>query len=188
MLDLRYNATTRYYEAPLHLKANGGVFVIDDFGRQLVRPSDLLNRWIIPLEERIDYLTLHTGKKFAVPFEQLVIFATNLDPKALVDEAFLRRIRYKIFVGEPSLDAFRTIFDSECRKKGILYNRTDLDKAIQKHYTQLNRPLRACDPRDITDLILDYCAFNDAALCLSSEILDHTISSHFASLETISKR
>lgn len=183
MLDLRYNTTTRYYEAPLQVKANGGVLVIDDFGRQLVRPKDLLNRWIVPLEERTDFLTLHTGKKFPIPFEQLVIFATNLDPKDLADEAFLRRIRYKIFIGEPSAGAYKAIFQAECNKKGLVYNPSDVDEIIQKYYTRTNRPLRACDPRDITDQIFDYCSFNDLPLHVSFELLDQIASSYFAALK-----
>jgi hypothetical protein len=110
MLDLRYNKDSNFYNAPLHIKANGGVFLIDDFGRQLVSPKDLLNRWIVPLEDRIDYLTLVTGKKFSVPFEQLTIFSTNLDPQELVDDAFLRRIRHKIQIGSSSLDLYTEIF------------------------------------------------------------------------------
>src|SRR4029077_14671678 len=106
MLDLTFNPIAKFYEAPIQLKANGGVFLVDDFGRQRQRPQDLLNRWIVPLESRIDYLTLHTGKKFQVPFDVLTVFATNLDPQALADEAFLRRIPYKIAVVDPSVDEF----------------------------------------------------------------------------------
>ena len=115
MLDLRYHSDSGYYAAPSHLKANGGVFVIDDFGRQQVSPQELLNRWILPLAERIDYLTLATGKKFAVPFEQLVIFSTNLDPQELVDDAFLRRIRHKLAVSPPTREQFSGLFESAWR-------------------------------------------------------------------------
>jgi predicted ATPase with chaperone activity len=173
MLDLRYNPTTRYYEAPLQVKSNGGVFVIDDFGRQMVQPTDLLNRWIVPLEERIDYLTLHTGKKFSMPFEQLVAFATNLDPKELADDAFLRRIRYKIYIGEPSIEAYKCIFQRECEKKELVYLEEDLDKIIDKYYRQKDHPLRACDPRDVTDWVSDYCQFTNASRVLDWETLDH---------------
>ncbi len=107
MLDLRYNKVSNFYNAPLHIKANGGVFLIDDFGRQIVSPRDLLNRWILPLEERIDFLTLATGKKFSIPFEQLIIFSTNLDPRELVDQAFLRRIRHKIAISAPTARCLR---------------------------------------------------------------------------------
>lgn len=172
MLDLRYNQTTKYYEAPLQVKSNGGVFVIDDFGRQMVQPTDLLNRWIIPLEEKIDYLTLHTGKKFSIPFEQLVAFATNLDPKELADEAFLRRIRYKIYIGEPSVEAYKAIFKVECAKKELTYREEDLLRIVDKFYKQRNHPLRACDPRDVTDWIADYCQFNGYSKDLTFETLD----------------
>src|SRR5439155_14933247 len=107
MLDLRYNVTSNYYQAPLHIKANGGIFLIDDFGRQLCSPKELLNRWILPLENRVDYLTLASGQKFQVPFEQLTMFSTNLDPKDLVDDAFLRRMRHKVEILAP----FREIYD-----------------------------------------------------------------------------
>src|SRR5262249_32655794 len=111
MLDLTFNPLAKFHEAPLQLKANGGVSLVADFGRQRVRPEELLNRWIVPLESRIDYLTLHTGKKIQIPFDVLIVFATNLDPKSLADEAFLRRIPYKIGVGDPSFDEFTKIFE-----------------------------------------------------------------------------
>ena len=119
MLDLRYDATGHFYEAPLHVKALGGCFIIDDFGRQLVSPRNLLNRWIVPLENRVDYLNLHTGKSFVIPFEELVIFSTNLEPEDLMDPAFLRRLPYKIEIGAPTLEIYKTIFQKECAKQGI---------------------------------------------------------------------
>ena len=122
MLDLTWNEVSRYYEAPLQMKANGGVFLIDDFGRQQVRPRDLLNRWIVPLEKGVDYLTLHTGQKFEIPFEALIIFSTNLNPRDLVDEAFLRRIRHKIEIPDPTPAEFREIFRRECQARGIPYD------------------------------------------------------------------
>ena len=132
MLDLRYDATGHFYEAPLHLKALGGCFVIDDFGRQLVSPTSLLNRWIVPLESRVDYLKLHTGKSFSIPFEELVIFSTNLEPEDLMDPAFLRRLPYKIEVGAPSVENYRRIFDKECAQQGL----TLPDDAFNAHCTQ----------------------------------------------------
>ena len=120
MLDLRYDETGHYYEAPLHMKALSGCFLIDDFGRQFVSPKDLLNRWIVPMESRVDYLKLQTGTSFAIPFEEMVIFATNLDPEELMDPAFLRRIPYKIEVSPPSLEQFRTIFDNEAKLHGLI--------------------------------------------------------------------
>src|SRR5258708_18847793 len=127
MLDLRYNTAANFYQAPLHIKANGGVVLIDDFGRQIVSPRDLLNRWILPLEERIDYMTLSNGKKFSMPFEQLIIFSTNLDPRELVDEAFLRRIRHKIAIGTPDRDLYTEIFQPPCRQRSIPFNQVALD-------------------------------------------------------------
>lgn len=171
MLDLRYNPTTKYYEAPLQMKANGGVFVIDDFGRQMVKPKDLLNRWIIPLEEHIDYLTLHTGKKFSIPFEQMVAFATNLEPKELTDEAFLRRIRYKVYVGELSEQAFRSIFSSECRKKNLSFDDGELERFIKKHYREKKNLMRACDPRDFTDAALDIISFRAMDSVITYDLL-----------------
>lgn len=185
MLDLRFNSVSKFYEAPLQLKANAGVFIIDDFGRQLVQPRDLLNRWIVPLEDRIDFLTLHTGKKFSVPFEQLVVFATNLDPMDLADEAFLRRIRYKIFIGEPSVEAYKAIFDKECNKKNLQYDSNDLDFIIQKYYRRVNRPMRACDPRDMTDLIVDHCLFNGFPHRITREIFDTIASVYMRDVQQV---
>ncbi len=173
MLDLRYNSTTRYYEAPLQMKANGGVFVIDDFGRQMVKPKDLLNRWIVPLEEHIDYLTLHTGKKFSIPFEQMVAFATNLDPRELTDEAFLRRIRYKIFVGELTEQAYKKIFMGECRKKNLECEESELERFIKKYYREKKNLMRACDPRDLTDAALDIISFRHLDQIVTCELLMH---------------
>ena len=119
MLDMRYDAVGHYYEAPLHMKALGGCFFIDDFGRQQTSPRDLLNRWIVPMESRVDYLKLHTGTSFAIPFEELVIFATNLEPEDLIDAAFLRRIPYKIEVGPPNLEQYRRIFEMECERHNL---------------------------------------------------------------------
>ena len=117
MLDLTFNPVSKFYEAPLQLKANGGVFLVDDFGRQRMRPDDLLNRWIVPLESRVDYLTLHTGKKFQIPFDVLTVFATNLDPLSLADEAFLRRIPYKIYAKNPTTEEFTKIFALNCKRQ-----------------------------------------------------------------------
>lgn len=179
MLDLRFNPLSRYYEAPLQMKANGGALIVDDFGRQRIRPEELLNRWIIPLEEKVDYLTLHTGKKIAIPFEQFVMFATNLDPKELGDEAFTRRIRYKIYVGSPSVETYKRIFQDECNKKGIAFNEAALETFIKRRYRQEGRPIRACDPRDLTDLLLDHCAFIGEAPVLSEAMLEKAAISYF---------
>src|SRR5262249_2990293 len=119
MLDLRYNSEANFYQAPLHIKANCGVFLIEDFGRQLVNPKELLNRWILPLESRHDYLTTADGKKFEVPFEELIIFSTNLDPKDLVDDAFLRRIRHKVSIDAPTRDVYEKIFNMNVKRLGM---------------------------------------------------------------------
>ena len=148
-LDLIYSETARFYEAPFQVKANGGMLLIDDFGRQKVHPTDLLNRWIVPLEKRVDFLTLHTGKKFEIPFDQLVVFSTNLDPKELVDEAFLRRIKYKIEVGNPDEESFREIFRRVCEAAGIPYVEQAVTYLFEHYYKPRNMELRACHPRDL---------------------------------------
>ncbi len=170
MLDLRHNDASNYYTAPLHIKANSGVFLIDDFGRQIVSPRDLLNRWILPLEERIDYLTLATGKKFAVPFEQLIIFSTNLDPRELVDEAFLRRIRHKIQIGSPDRELYTQIFKLGCRQRGIPYDQASVDYLFSKFYDRGKSP-RSSDPRDLLEVMQSICRFRDQQVLLTPEMI-----------------
>jgi hypothetical protein len=170
MLELRYNATSNFYQAPLHIKANGGVFLIDDFGRQIVSPRDLLNRWILPLEERIDYLTLATGKNFAVPFEQLIIFSTNLDPRELVDEAFLRRIRHKINIGTPSRELFTEIFRLACERRQIPFNAAALDYLFETYYDR-GKPPRSSDPRDLLEIVQAICRFRNQEVRLTENLL-----------------
>lgn len=170
MLDLRYNATANFYQAPLHIKANGGVFLIDDFGRQIVSPRDLLNRWILPLEEKIDYMTLVTGKKFTVPFEQLIIFSTNLDPRELVDEAFLRRIRHKIKIGTPERGLFTEIFQAVCRQKGLAYSQDSVDYLFSNFYDR-GKPARSSDPRDLLEIVQSICRFRNQEMVLSRELI-----------------
>src|SRR5687767_4083504 len=144
MLDLSFNPIAKFHEAPLQMKANGGVFLVDDFGRQRMRPQDLLNRWIVPLESRVDYLTLHTGRKFQVPFEVLIVFATNLDPLSLADEAFLRRIPYKIPITDPTVEQFTRIFEMNCRRRQWRFHHVMVAYLIRRHYVPVGRPLRAC--------------------------------------------
>src|SRR5437899_2629330 len=141
MLDLRYNVEANFYQAPLHVKANGGVFLIDDFGRQLVSPKELLNRWILPLEERRDYLTVASGKKFEVPFEQLIIFSTNLDPKDLVDDAFLRRIRHKVAIEAPDRPLYDKTFSSMIQPLGVNPRAEAVDYLYERWYGQRRSPL-----------------------------------------------
>ena len=170
MLDLRYNTTANFYQAPLHIKANGGVFLIDDFGRQIVSPRDLLNRWILPLEERIDYMTLATGKKFAVPFEQLIIFSTNLDPRELVDEAFLRRIRHKIAIGTPDRDLFTEIFQLACRQRNIAFDQGSVDYLYSTYYDR-GKPPRSSDPRDLLEIVQSICRFRNQDVVLTENLI-----------------
>lgn len=184
MLDLRYNQVSNFYNAPLHIKANGGVFLIDDFGRQIVSPRDLLNRWILPLEERIDFLTLATGKKFSVPFEQLIIFSTNLDPAELVDQAFLRRIRHKIPIGSPDREIYTQIFELCCNQRGIPFDPAAVDYLYARHYDQQRLP-RSSDPRDLLDIAQSICRFNGVPVVLSNELLENATERFFCDVEDL---
>jgi hypothetical protein len=159
MLDLRYDTTGHYYEAPLHLKALGGCFVIDDFGRQMASPTSLLNRWIVPLEGRVDYMKLHTGKSFSIPFEELVIFSTNLEPEDLMDPAFLRRLPYKIEIGVPSLEIYRRIFDGECAQQNLPLPGEVFDYIVSKLRTEKGMNLAAFQPKFIIDQVVATCRF-----------------------------
>jgi predicted ATPase with chaperone activity len=170
MLDLRYNTSSNFYTAPLHIKANCGVFLIDDFGRQIVSPRDLLNRWILPLEERIDFLTLATGRKFAVPFEQLIIFSTNLNPRELVDEAFLRRIQHKIYVGSPDRGLFTDIFRRCCEQRNIEFNPACLEFLYDRFYDQ-GKPPRSSDPRDLLEIVGSICRFRRQDVVITQELM-----------------
>ena len=148
-LEVTINTSTGVCEAPLQMKSNCGTLVIDDFGRQRIKIDELLNRWILPLEKRDDFLNLPNGKKIQVPFDQLIIFSTNLEPRTLVDEAFLRRIPYKIEVPDPSEDEFRDLFKLVAAGLGCPYRREPVDRLIEKHYRQPGRPFRYCHPRDL---------------------------------------
>lgn len=181
-LDLVFDDVNKFYEAPFQVKANGGVFLVDDFGRQQVRPRDLLNRWIVPLENRIDYLTLHTGRKVEVPFDVLVVFSTNLPPRDLVDEAFLRRLRHKIEVGDPTYDTFRSIFKRVATSKGVTYSEKGLAYLLQEWYIKRNRKLRASHPRDICDQILDISRYKNEEPEMSKEMLDLAAEAFFVEL------
>jgi hypothetical protein len=159
MLDLRYDTHGHYYEAPLHVKALGGCFIIDDFGRQLVSPTNLLNRWIVPLESRVDFLKLHTGKSFSIPFEELIIFSTNLEPEDLMDPAFLRRLPYKIEVNSPTLENFRRIFDKECERQGIELTDETFYTVVDKLKNEKQLDCAAYMPRFIVDQVVATCRF-----------------------------
>jgi len=181
-LDLVFDDTLKWYEAPFQMRANGGIFLIDDFGRQQVRPRDLLNRWIVPLENRIDYLSLHTGRKIEVPFDVLVIFSTNLPPKDLVDEAFLRRLRHKIEIGDPSYEEYREIFKHVASQKNISYSDEGLAYLLQEHYIKRNRKLRANHPRDLCDQLADIARYLGVEPSMTHEMLDRAADSYFVDL------
>ena len=170
MLDLRYNADANFYQAPLHVKANGGVFLIDDFGRQLCSPKELLNRWILPLEDRHDFLTVATGKKFEVPFEQLTIFSTNLDPKALVDDAFLRRIRHKVAIMAPDREVYSRIFNAMARKLGMNACPESIDYLYERYYDN-NRSPRASDCRDLLETVQAICRYRKQPVQLTRDLM-----------------
>ncbi len=181
-LDLVFDDTLKYYEAPFQVKANGGILLIDDFGRQQVSPRDLLNRWIVPLENRIDYLALHTGRKIEVPFDVLVIFATNLPPAELVDEAFLRRLRHKVYIGDPSFEEYREIFKRVAQSKGVTYYDQGLAYLLQEWYIKPNRKLRASHPRDLCDQILDIARYLGQEPALVNDLIDRAGESYFVDL------
>ena len=179
-LDLIYSPDVKYYEAPFQLKATNGLLLIDDFGRQKVSPRDLLNRWIVPLENDTDYLTLHTGKKLQVPFDCFVAFSTNLDPADLVDDAFLRRVRYKLEVKPPDEQQFHLIFEAECRRKNVAYDADQVQHLIDVHYTGHGRRFAACQPRDLLDQVVDICHYRGIAPKLSPELFALAAKNYFA--------
>jgi predicted ATPase with chaperone activity len=170
MLDLRYNSVANFYQAPLHVKANGGVFLIDDFGRQLCSPKELLNRWILPLEDRHDFLTVASGKQFEVPFEQLIIFSTNLDPKQLVDDAFLRRIRHKVEVKAPVREVYEKIFNANVKRLGMTPCPAAVDFLYERYYNNDRNP-RASDCRDLLEIVQSICRFRRQPVQLSRDLI-----------------
>ncbi|HEX2910238.1 MAG TPA: ATP-binding protein [Chloroflexia bacterium] len=181
-LDLIFDEVAHYYEAPFQLKANGGMFLIDDFGRQQMRPRDLLNRWIVPLEKRIDYLTLRTGKKLEVPFDELIVFSTNLAPRDLVDEAFLRRIQNKIEVRNPSFEEYREILKRNCEQLGVPYTEEGAVYLMREHYVKAKRELRSCQPRDLLKQIIGFAAYQGVKPSLNKELIDYAVASYFVEL------
>jgi predicted ATPase with chaperone activity len=182
-LDLIWNDESRFYEAPFQLKANGGALMVDDFGRQRIDPKTLLNRWIVPLEKQVDFLTLHTGTKIEVPFDELIVFSTNLNPRDLVDDAFLRRIRYKIPINDPSHENFRAIWRIVSEIKGVPYADEIVDYFVEKHMRTNGRPLRGCLPRDILDNILDVCRYRQIEPTVTAEMLDDAAESYFVKFD-----
>jgi predicted ATPase with chaperone activity len=178
-LEIRHSLSTHISEAPLQLKSNGGSLLIDDFGRQRMNPLELLNRWIVPLEKHYDYLTLGSGVKIQVPFDQLIIFSTNLEPKDLVDEAFLRRIPYKINVPDPDEEEFHRLFELCAPGVGCTYDRAAVNHLLKTHYQLLQRPLRRCHPRDLLMQIHNYCSYNDLPMEMKPEYFDLLVGNYF---------
>jgi predicted ATPase with chaperone activity len=170
MLDLRYNPDSNYYQAPLHVKANGGIFLVDDFGRQLCSPKELLNRWIVPLENRVDYLSLASGQQFQVPFEQLTMFSTNLDPKQLVDDAFLRRMRHKVEIIAPPRPIYEKIFNNYVKKLGMNPCPEAIEFLYERYYAQ-GRTIRASDARDLLETTQSICRFRRIPVQLTRELI-----------------
>lgn len=181
-LEVVYNTSTGISEAPLQLKSNCGTLVIDDFGRQRMTTDELLNRWIVPLEKRYDFLNLANGKKIQVPFDQLIIFSTNLEPKDLVDEAFLRRIPYKIEVVDPNEHEFRELFKIMCPKMGFEYNEEAVDHLLIHHYLKVERPFRNCQPRDLLMQVRNHCYYQSKKLVLTPESFDFAAENYFSVL------
>ena len=179
MLDLQFNPDTHFYTGPVQMRANNGILIIDDFGRQRVSPGELLNRWVVPLDRRIDFLTLAGGKKIEIPFDMLVVFATNLDPAKLVDEAFLRRIQTKIKVDFATPEQFREIFNRLCGKKHLRYDAALADELIRMIEQDYREPLRACYPRDILQQILWTAQFRQKEPDLNREALAQACRNYF---------
>lgn len=175
MLDLSYDPTAGFYEAPLHLKALGGCFVIDDFGRQIVSPENLLNRWIVPMESRLDYLKLHTGKSFSIPFEALVIFSTNLNPEDLMDQAFLRRLPYKIEVGGPDRDSYRAIFEKLAAQNDITFTDEVFEVILHKVTQERRMDLAAYHPKFIVDQVKAIARFMGAPPQFDTASIDYAL-------------
>jgi hypothetical protein len=181
MLDLSYNPVSKIYDAPLHLKANNGIYLIDDFGRQKATTAEILNRWIIPMERRIDYLSFSNGGKMTVPFETFLIFSTNLSPDKLGDEAFLRRIQYKILVTSPDMDEFSAIFHKVCESHDLMAPEPVLNAFIAKHYRSTGKQFRRCHPRDLISQAVDYINFKRLPHALTEDVLDRAFLSCFLS-------
>lgn len=178
LLDLIYSPTLRYYEAPPHLKASGGVFLVDDFGRERVSPEQLLNRFITPMEHQVDYLTLLTGQKILVPLRHVLVIATNLNPERVTDPAFLRRMGYRLYLGAPTPEQYAEIFRKYAQRVGARVTPEAIDFLLARYQAQ-NRELRACEPRDLIERARDICSFEDQELELTPEVLDLAWTGYF---------
>ena len=184
---LSWSDSAKFYEAPFQVKANGGTLVIDDFGRQRIAPQDLLNRWILPLEARVDLLTLRNGRKIEFPFESLLVFSTNLEEDSFVDEAFQRRIGYRVYVEQPDLPAYVEIFQRAAEKRGISLDPSRLNYLVEK-YVDDERPMRASEPDDLLNRLRDICVFKGCPLELTNELIDLAWNSYFGNRDTLKTR
>ena len=182
-LDLSYNAVAKTYDAPLHMKANNGIYLIDDFGRQKVTPAEVLNRWIIPMERRIDFLSFQNGSKMHVPFEVFLVFSTNLKPNDLGDEAFLRRIQYKMLMKSPDEFEFASIFKKFAESQGLSTTPKMIVDFLEKHYRKAKKARRRCHPRDILTHAVDIIRFERRPWELTTEVLDHAFESCFVAVD-----
>jgi predicted ATPase with chaperone activity len=182
-LELKHDLNSGVSEASLQLKSNCGCLLIDDFGRQRINPTELLNRWIIPLENRVDYLSLSNGRKIQVPFEQLIIFSTNLEPHDLADDAFLRRIPFKVEIGDPSPQEFHLLFQVFAKKHQLECPPHMVDYLIGEHYQKQKRPLRRCHARDLLEQVIYYCNYNELPLEITEEYLTHAVQTYFTALK-----
>jgi hypothetical protein len=182
-LEITVNRASGINEAPLQLKSNLGVLVIDDFGRQRMGVAELLNRWIVPLDRRYDFLNLPSGKTIQVPFDQLLVFSTNLEPRDLVDEAFMRRISYKIEVPDPSLDDFRKLLAAYAKRVKMAFDNRAVEHLIREHYEQRQRPVRACHARDLLDHVRSYCGYRKRPAAMSAEAFDAAVRNYFGLMD-----
>jgi predicted ATPase with chaperone activity len=178
-LEIHHSPKANVSEAPLQMKSNGGSLLIDDFGRQRMDPVELLNRWIVPLEKRYDFLTLASGKKIQVPFDQLILFSTNLEPRDLVDEAFLRRIPFKLNVPDPDEGEFHRLFEMAAASFNVAYDPSTVEYLLERHYRATNRPLRRCHPRDLLLQVRCYCIYNDLPMAITTQALDMAFENYF---------
>lgn len=178
-LDLRYDPISKIYEAPLQMKANGGMFLLDDFGRQQVSPTNLLNRWIVPLESKVDFLRLHTGQTIVVPFKMLIVFSTNLDPNQLVDDAFLRRIQIKVNVEAPDEKLYFQIFNHACKEYNLAFDKDTFLHLLQRWYRETNRTMQAVHPRDLICTVISLCDYEGSKPHLSADLIDEACLCYF---------
>jgi predicted ATPase with chaperone activity len=187
MLDLQFNPLSRFYTAPVQMRANNGFLIVDDFGRQRIPPAELLNRWVVPLDRRIDFLTLVGGKKLEIPFDMFVVFATKLDPALVVEDAFLRRIQTKIKLGAVSPANFHEIFRRACDMMGLIYDHAQVDSVLHTIEGRFRQPLRACYPRDLLHQIVWRARYEQREPAVTAEALEHACQAYFLERDTPAK-